>query len=141
VVRVAAKLKFLPDHDGVYQGEFTEVAETKFQYRVFIDGEKFRVESFRRNTLKGGFEWTKMGSGNGAIDFMKIFMPNKPVSHVCNRLAELFPESKEGLVRELLEGSNPELWKGLSQQRSAQEPAVDVEPDLKPDSKSNPEAP
>jgi hypothetical protein len=141
VVRVAEKLKFLPDRDGVYQGEFTEVAETKFQYRVFIDGEKFRVESFRRITQKAGFEWTKMGSGNGAIDFMKIFMPSKPVSHVCNRLAELFPESKEGLVLELLEGSNPELWKGLSQQRSAQAPAVDLDPDIKPDSKSSPESP
>lgn len=139
--RVAEKLGFLPDGDGVFQGEFTEVANSKFLFRVFIDGEKFRVESLRRMTLKGGFEWTKMGSGNGAIDLMKVFMPNMPISHVCNRLAELFPESKEGLILEILESSNPELWKGLSQQRSARAPAVDLEQDLKPDSKSSPEAP
>jgi hypothetical protein len=141
VARVAEKLGFLPDAKGIYQGEFTEVANSKFQYRVFIDGEKFRVESFRRITQKGGFEWIKMGSGNGAIDCMKVFMPNMPISLVCNRLAELFPESKEGLILELLESSNPELWKGLSQQRSARAPAVDLAQDLKPDSKSSPEAP
>lgn len=143
VVRVVEKLGFLPDDGGFYKGGFTEPANTLFQYRhrVFLDGQKFRVESLCRSVIKGGFEWTKMGSGNGAIDFMKIFMPNMPVAHVCNRLAELFPESKEGLIIELLESSNPELWKGLSQQRSAQKPAMDVEPDLKPDSKSSPEAP
>lgn len=141
VVRVVEKLGFLPDGQGVYQGEFTEVANTKFQYRVFIDGEKFRVESLRFSMLKGGFEWTKMGSGKGAIDCMNVFMPKMPISLICNRLAELFPESKEGLILELLESSNPELWKGLSQQKSAQAPAVDLEQDLKPDSKSSPEAP
>jgi hypothetical protein len=141
VVRIAEKLGFLPDRDGVYQGEFTEPAKSVFQYRVFVDGEKFRVESLRRTTQKGGFEWTKMGSGNGAIDCMKVFMPNMPISHVCNRLSELFPESKEGLILELLESSNPELWKGLSRQRSAQAPAVNLHPDLKPDSKKSPEAP
>lgn len=141
VVRVAEKLGLLPDCDGVYQGEITEVANTKFQYRVFLTGEKFRVESLRRITLKGGFEWTKMGSGNGAIDCMKVFMPNMPISLVCNRLAELFPESKEGLVLELLESSNPELWKGLSQRKPAQAPSVDGIPDPKQDSKSFPEAP
>lgn len=141
VARVADKLGFGPDDNGFLAAKiFDNHTRSEFDYRLLLDGERFRVEVYHRTGL-ASYDWVSHGSGKGAIDLMKVFMPKKPVSDVCGRLAELFPESKEGIVVELLESSSPELWRGLGQRKPAQLPSVDPGPDPKRDSKSSHDAP
>jgi len=115
VLDVAAKLGFVVSEHGDLRATLPHysVAGVEFDYRLLLEDNSFRVEAFQ-HVGAGNWEWKKQGSGKGAIDFMKALMPKRTISEVCNRLAELFPENKAGIVCELMESSNPKLWKGLA---------------------------
>jgi len=102
---LADDLGFAIDSEGYLQRVFAEVP-----HRVFITGQKFRIESF--SASKGEFE--KLGSGAGAIDLMRRVYPKTSFSDLCNRLGELFPNHQAGIVVEILERKQPDLWKILA---------------------------
>lgn len=113
IVLVAEKLGFVLDDLGDLSAKLPSFTNDIFKYRLVLDGECFRVEAYH-HIWAGDYKWVEQGNGKGAIDLMHAFMQKRPVLEACNRLAELFPESKAGIVLELLEASNPDLWKELA---------------------------
>lgn len=115
IADVAAKLGFVDSGDGELRATLPHytVQGVEFLYRLLITEGAFRVDAWHR-IGPGGFDWVKQGAGKGAIDFLRALMPKQPISEVCDRLATLFPENQPGIVSELLEAANPELWTELA---------------------------
>ncbi len=140
IALVAEKLGFVLDDRGDLTAELPSSVKVIFRYRLVLDGESFRVEDYR-NRGAGDFDWVEQVKGKGAIDLMKAFMQNRPVSEACNRLAELFPESKAGIVLELLESSDPDLWKGLAPQNLKKAPPASPDSNRERDLMREPDSP
>lgn len=113
VEQVIEKLGFKTDEAGDLATHYTDHTKTEFKYRILKEAEAFRIESYRHQG-GGNFVWQKVGGGKGAIDLMLPFTRFGTVSEACERLAEIFPEFSDGIVLELLESSNPILWKKLA---------------------------
>ena len=138
IALVAEKLGFVLDDQGNLSAELLSHTKTIFKYRLVLTGESF--EAYVYHHLRAGdYAWVHHGKGKGAIDLMKTFMQKRPVLEACNRLAEYFPESKDGIVIELLEDSNPELWKELAPQNPVKPPPADPNLSRERDSKSAPD--
>jgi hypothetical protein len=140
VALVAEKMGFVPADDGTLKAKLFDHTKTEFEYRILFSSGCFKVEAYHH--LKwGSWDWVTQGDGKSAIDFMRTFVQYRSIQASCNRLAELFPEAKAGIILELLEASNPDTWKDLSQQEPTQAPSHDLGPDPKPDTISSPEEP
>lgn len=77
-------------------------------HRVLHTGQAFRLESYHMVR----HEWSKVGSGNGAIDLVMALPPKPSLMDACGKLAALFPDQVGGLTLEVLEHKARQLQKG-----------------------------
>lgn len=120
---LAEKMGFTVDEDGNFSVRLMiePVKDNiEFTYRALMTEEKFSVETFR-HVRSGNYEWVKQGGGKGAIDFMKALKPKWLISEICDHLATLFPDHKEGIYLELLARQKPALWEDIIPRKQAAE--------------------
>lgn len=137
IALVAEKLGFVLDEWGDLSAKFPGKFGDLFEHRLVIKEECFEVEINRYEGF-GNYVWQHQGKGKGAIDLMHAYMPTRPVLEACARLAELFPESKAGIILELSESSNLDLWKELAPQNTGKAPPTNLDVNREPDSKNAP---
>ncbi len=137
IALVAEKLGFVLDDQGDLSAKLPDKADVLFKHRLILKEEGFEVQ-INRYLGKGNYVWEHKSKGKGAIDLMQACMPKRPVLEACARLAELFPESKAGIILELSESSNLDLWKELAPQNPVSPPPADPNLSREPDSKSAP---
>ena len=77
-------------------------------HRVLHTGQAFRLESYHM----ARHEWSKVGSGNGAIDLAMALPPKPSFMDACGKLAALFPDHVGGLTLEVLEHKSRQVQKG-----------------------------
>jgi hypothetical protein len=138
IALVAEKLGFVLDEWGDLSAELPDKSGFLFTQRLVLNGECFDVECERYRGA-GNYVWEHESKGKGAIDLMQAFMPKRPVLEACARLAELFPESKAGIILELSESSNPDLWKELAPQNPVIAPSTNLDANREPNSKNEPD--
>lgn len=137
IALVAEKVGFVLDDQGDLSAELPDKADVLFKHRLILKEEDFEVQ-IKRYLGKGNYVWEHKSKGKGAIDLMLAYMQKRPVLEACARLAELFPESKAGIILELSESSNLDLWKELAPQNPVNPPPADPNLSREPDSKSAP---
>jgi cell division septum initiation protein DivIVA len=138
IALVAEKIGFVLDEWGDLSAELPGKADVLFKHRLILKEECFEVE-INRYKGSGDYVWEHELKGKGAIDLMHAFMQKRPVLEACARLAELFPESKAGIILELSESSNPDLWKELAPQNPDKAPPTNLDVNREPNSKNEPD--